>query len=570
MERSALTLTGLDPQQATGSPLKVHLRWMIGLRLIVISSVVLPYFLLQISTAETLPGIDFLYLLAGLTYLATGVYIATLRVLRQALVVQAYIQFIGDLLLISGLVYHFGGVGSPFSILYFIVIMLASTLVSRQGGLWVAVLAWIGYAAIVTGLYQHWIPAAANDSLEIVSRFRLLYSLVTHLFGFYAVAHLTSHLSQSISRVRQELISKEQDLADLQIIHQDVIQSMPSGLITTDLAGTITSGNRAALRILNREELDLLGSNVQDLGFDSESLSDDAWQGVDRRERARHQMIYEQDGVEKFIGFSANHLADASGTPAGRVFIFQDLSDWKKLQSEMRLKDRMAAIGELAAGLAHEIGNPLAAISGSAQMLSGKLPSESSEGRLTQIILKESQRLDRTIKGFLKFARPKERSNESFDIAQLLVENISLLRNSPEVFDTHRLELEVFPKSATVIADPDQVSQIFWNLCRNALRAMPEGGSLTVTGKLDKDHYTLQFTDTGRGMSPAEKERIFHPFQSFFDDGTGIGMAIVYRIVEQHGGHLNVESTLGEGTTVSISLPLSPVATEVSALGAIN
>ena len=149
----------------------------------------------------------------------------------------------------------------------------------------------------------------------------------------------------------------------------------------------------------------------------------------------------------------------------------------------------------------------------------------------------------------------KVRDNEPFDIAQLLVENISLLKNSPEVFETHHLELDISPKSATVIADPDQVSQIFWNLCRNALRAMPEGGSLKVKGRLDNNLYQLRFTDTGRGMSPAEKQRIFHPFQSFFDKGTGIGMAIVYRIVEQHGGNIGCESVPGKHTTFQFTLP---------------
>jgi two-component system sensor histidine kinase PilS (NtrC family) len=531
---------------------------MIGLRLIVISSVVLPYFLFQISTAEVPLKIDFLYVLAGLTYLATIIYIVTLKLLRHALVVQAYIQFIGDLLLISGLVYHFGGVGSPFSILYFIVVMVASTLVSRQGGLWVGVIAWLCYAVIVTGLYLQWIPPAVGALSDAVSRFRLLYSLVTHLFGFYAVAHLTSRLVQSVSRAEQELISERQDLADLRIIHDDVIQSMPSGLITTDLTGNITSANLAALQILGRPGQQLLGTKVQEIGFYFPPVSVNLLERPESPEKTRHQMVYVLDGKEKYIGFSANPLATASGTPAGQVFIFQDLSDWKKLQDEIRLKDRMAAVGELAAGIAHEIGNPLAAISGSAQMLAAKYQSDSSMSHLLEIILKESQRLDRTIKGFLKFARPKERSNEPFDIAQQLIENISLLKNSPEVLATHHLELDVNPKTATVIADPDQVSQIFWNLSRNALRAMPDGGTLKVEGTLEKQQYQLQFSDTGRGMTQSEKERIFHPFQSFFDTGTGIGMAIVYRIVQQHGGRLDVQSSLGQGTVVSINLPVTP------------
>jgi two-component system sensor histidine kinase PilS (NtrC family) len=235
--------------------------------------------------------------------------------------------------------------------------------------------------------------------------------------------------------------------------------------------------------------------------------------------------------------------------------IFQDLTHWRKLREELRLKDRMAAVGEMAAGLAHEIGNPLAAISGSVQMLAGAPANETAQRRLVEILLKESQRLDRTIKGFLRFARPKDRSNIPFDIAHLLAENFELLKNSEEVSARHTLEIELDPPSAHLLGDPDQVSQIFWNLARNSLRAMPEGGILRVVGALGENAYLFQMIDTGRGMSEEQRANLFHPFRSFFDGGTGIGMAIVYRIVQDHGGRLHVDSRPGGGTTITVELP---------------
>jgi two-component system sensor histidine kinase PilS (NtrC family) len=224
----------------------------------------------------------------------------------------------------------------------------------------------------------------------------------------------------------------------------------------------------------------------------------------------------------------------------------------------VRLKDRLAAVGQLASGIAHEVGNPLAAISGSVQMLSSSLDGDTSEKKLLNIILKESQRLDRTIKSFLQFARPKERSNVRFDIAKLLSENLDLLRNSSEVSTGHQLTLDLEPSSVFLIADSDQVSQIFWNLARNALRAMPDGGTLHIQGMLRDTDYVFRFTDTGRGMAEKEQESLFHPFHSFFDGGSGIGMAIVYRIVEEHGGKLAVESAEGKGTTITVALPVAP------------
>jgi two-component system sensor histidine kinase PilS (NtrC family) len=269
--------------------------------------------------------------------------------------------------------------------------------------------------------------------------------------------------------------------------------------------------------------------------------------------RVEVQLPY--DGDSAYVGFSVSRLNDAFGSHRGYIVIFQDLTGWRRMQEELRMKDRMAAVGELAAGLAHEIGNPLAAISGSVQMLSSALPGDASQQRLIDILLKESHRLDRTIKGFLRFARPRESASVPFDVARLLSENMELLRNSEEVSVRHRLELDLEPPSARLIADPDQVSQIFWNLARNALRAMPDGGTFRLVGRLDGEAYRLQVIDTGRGMSAAQRANLFHPFQSFFDGGTGIGMAIVYRIVEDHGGRLRVDSAPGGGTTITVELP---------------
>jgi two-component system sensor histidine kinase PilS (NtrC family) len=238
--------------------------------------------------------------------------------------------------------------------------------------------------------------------------------------------------------------------------------------------------------------------------------------------------------MTRHIGYSVTPLTNAEEVRTGYILIFQDLSEWRKLQEELRLKDRLAAVGELASGIAHEVGNPLAAISGSVQMLSRTTDEDSSSSRLLDIILKESQRLDRTIKGFLQFARPKERSNVRFDITRLLEEHLQLLRNSAEVSPHHNLQLDVGSEPVSLIADPDQISQIFWNLSRNALRAMPDGGTLKVEGELEGRSYLVR---------------------SFFDGGSGIGMAIVYRIVQEHGGQLHVESRLDEGTIITVELP---------------
>jgi two-component system, NtrC family, sensor histidine kinase PilS len=561
-----------------------QLRLYIAIRVVAIASVLLPYFLLQLMapapvSPEIGPGVSsppaavaapasraaealqpaFLYALAGATFIATLVYIVLLRLLRRHIEIQAYVQFFGDLLLITALVYRVGGIASPFSMLYLIVIAVASTLLRRRAGVIVASVAYALYALLLLGLYFHWLPASL-PSMESVSIWRLNYNLATHLFGFYGVALLTSYLAHNVTRAERELVEKSEDLADLQVVHRDVIESISSGLITTDLEGNITSVNRAGQMILGRSEADLVGTTIEDSGL----LPAEHWAELttasDGRAKRRSEVAVQRGGATTYVGFTLSQLADSLGTQRGYIVIFQDLTRWRRLQEEVRMKDRMAAVGELAAGLAHEIGNPLAAISGSVQMLAGPAERDPAQKKLVDILLKESQRLDRTIKGFLRFARPRERASVHFDVAHLLAENFVLLKNSDEVFERHRLELDLVPESAPLVADPDQISQIFWNLARNALRAMPEGGTLSVVGRLSDDSYRLQVKDTGRGMSEEQRANLFHPFHSFFDSGTGIGMAIVYRIVQEHGGHLGVESRPGRGTTITVELPAAAAA----------
>lgn len=578
------------------TPLVNQLRWYTAIRVVAIVSVLLPYFLLQIgeapatqaplaasataqpdqgfvgppapvaqpatAPATTVPATPeselvsrfVLLLLAISTFFATLLYIAMMRVLRSFPTAQAYIQFIGDLILITGLVYFLGGATSPFSLLYLIVIAVASTLLRRRAGLTVASIAFLLYGSMIVLLYFGKIhPATAGQ--EPVSLVRLGYNLMVHCFGFYAVALLTYYLAHNVTRAERALEEKSEHLADLQVVHRDVIQSITSGILTTDLDGIVTSANHAGLEILDREETEMVGQPIQESGLFTVVQWGEATAASEQTGRMRSEVEITRGSNTRYVGFSISGLSDAERNHRGYIIIFQDLTRWRRMQEELRMRDRMVAVGELAAGLAHEIGNPLAAISGSVQMLSGSVDGDAAQRKLIEILLKESHRLDRTIKGFLRFARPRERSSVSFDIARLLAENFELLKNSEEVSDRHQLEMELDPPIARLFADPDQVSQIFWNLARNALRAMPDGGRLRVVGQLQGDWYRVRVIDTGRGMSEEQRTNLFHPFQSFFDGGTGIGMAIVYRIVQDHGGRLHVDSRPGAGTTITAELP---------------
>ena len=537
-----------------------QLYWLICIRLVAITSMGLPY-LLYLPGIGTSPRSKLLYFLAASSYLLSFSYLLALRFVRRHHSLQTLGQLLGDLILITGLVYYFGGASSAFSLLYLIVIAVASTLLPRRTDLVLANLAWFLYAAVVFGLSYGWIQPI-ND--QVLQPALLLYSLIIHILGFNAVAMLMSYVASKASEVRLELEEKEADFAKLEGFHRDITDTISSGLITTNEDGLVITINRAGAEILGYRAADAIGQPIFGIGV----CSEEEWRRVAKittfygiqREESHHVL----DGSEIYIGYSVTEVEAEGERAGGYIVIYQDVTRWHRMEQEIRMKDRMAAIGELSAGIAHEIRNPLAAISGSVQMLSSSMPQTESARKLLRIIVSESQRLDRTIEGFLKFARPGERSETPFDVAALLRENMELLRNSDQVSADHCVELELDPPSAYILGDRDHVSQIFWNLARNALSAMPDGGRLQVSGKAFEGCYRIGFCDSGKGMTEEERRTMFQPFKTSFQKGSGLGMAIVYRLVEEHGGELAVESERGRGTTVSIELPIGTVNTTQS------
>ena len=538
-----------------------RLEWLTAIRLAVMTSFAVASLLMHLGGAG--PDPNFLYALAGASYIATLLYLGMMRWLPERLGLVLGAQIAGDLLLTSGLVYYFGGVNSPASAFYFLVLIVAAFLHPERGTTITASAAWALYLLVVLAVQRGWVSPPGVLGSQEVPLWRLTYNLVAHGVGFYVVAHLTSLLARQVRRTESELAARKADLEQLQVVHRDVVASVPSGLVTCDLEGRVTSANPAALAILDRDAKAVLGRPVTATGL----ISADLWERLQAEGSeslpGRLDTEIEVDGRSRTIGFTVSMLTSAAETPNGYILIFQDLTEGRELERTLQLKDRMAAVGEMAAGIAHEIGNPLAALSGSVQMLSGSVGSDPGARPLLDIILKESQRLDRTIKGFLRFARSRDRVSAPFDIAALLTETMELLRNSPEVGPHHELRLEVDPPSLQIEADSDLVAQIFWNLARNALRAMPDGGTFTVRGTLAGGCYRIAFRDTGRGMTDEQRARIFQPFQSFFDQGSGIGLAIVYRIVQEHEGEISVESELGKGTEIRVDLPVTVAADAV-------
>jgi len=526
-------------------------------RVAVITTLLISTFIIELIFQPALPLKPF-YLLGGVTYLLSLAYALLYRRMKDSqLFVQ--IQLAGDLTVVTGFVYATGGPESPFSFLYLILIITASILLFRRGGFLIASGAWLLYAVLVEAIYFRVLPLYPRgdfDGADLSER-RILYLLFSHLLSFLTVAYLTSHVSEMLRHAGERLVAKENDLAELRAFNEDIIDSMNSGLITTTLEGRITFANRAASQITGHPTDFLLGKGIESLLEAGESFLKELSVSLGRANRFRFEKeFHARDGATVFLGFTASILRNKEGVPLGFILIFQDLTEIRVLEEEVGLEKRMAALGEMAAGMAHELRNPLASISGSVQVLRRDLRSGTEQAELMEIILQESRRLEQTIRDFLLFAKPGRFTPQNVDLSEILSDSLKLLKNSEEFRRVHRLRTQFHPECIPVVVDPNRMRQVFWNLAKNALKAMPEGGTLTVKALGEMDGQVLvSFTDEGVGMAEGEVGNIFQPFHGSFPSGTGLGLAIVYRIVQEHQGRIRVKSRRGAGTEVQILLP---------------
>jgi two-component system sensor histidine kinase PilS (NtrC family) len=531
-------------------------RMLMAVRVVVVTTLLLAALIIQYTVRELLP-INYLYTTAAITYGLTLVYIGVGKLVTSRKINLA-VQVAGDLVVETFLVYFTGGLDSPFSFLYLVSIITASMLLYRRGGLLGASGAVILYGALGDLMYYGVLPLPEQSWFVPTpwTSSRLYLNMATNFAGFYAAAFLTSYLSEKLQKTSQELDANRQNLAELRALNQNVVESIPSGLITLSREGVATFINPAGCLILRRDPQSVIGSTVAQLGFYAENEWEHARETLTVGTVVRNEKQDVQIGDElRTIGFAVTPLNSIEGTSSGYTLIFQDLTDMKTLEAELRLKDRMAAVGELSAGIAHEIRNPLAAIAGSVQVLKKSTALNPQEQRLMSIILKESERLNKSIADFLRFVKPQEKRPAEFDIAASLAETLELLRNSPELGAGHTVEDEIVPPTYTIVGDADQIRQVFWNIARNAVQAMPDGGTLRVTTLVIADRYNIVFSDNGRGMTEADQRRLFQPFRTNFPSGTGLGMAISFRIVQEHGGRIEVSSHEGAGTAITVSLP---------------
>lgn len=534
------------------SPSPKTLGRLIGLRLVVISTLFLGVMLIQVNTQLILQLKSF-YLLILLAYGLSLFYLA-LHIRAISPSVQATVQLVGDLVIVTGFVYATGGVFSPFSFLYLTVIVVAAAMLPA-GGVIFAGLSAIAYGLQAVLMYYQLLPLPTTlEGIPVTpSASRVLQQILIHIVGFVLVALLVSYLTTSLRHAHSMLEEETERAKQFVALTQHVVRSVGAGILAADLDGKTLYVNPAGAAILGISDVDdQIGKPLEVVM----PLAEHNWGLI--ASRARSQSIPRIEGTlersQARLGLSVDPLKDERATVVGFIVNFQDLTELRIKADRERMKDRMAATGEMAARMAHEIKNPLASISGSAQMLGTVGGVDATGRRLLNIVVDESRRLSGILDGFLVFARPGSATHAICDLSKLLDDCLALLRRSDEIKTGHELLLES-PDHLFVLGEEHLLRQIFWNLSRNALQAMPDGGNLRIFAERRERSVVIRWRDNGVGMSEEIRHRAFEPFVTTQSTGTGLGLAVVYSAVQEHGGSVDIVSAPGRGTTVTVELP---------------
>ena len=540
------------------SPLRGKLLWLIVVRFVTVTILLGSGVLVQFRTPGLWPLVPFFFLV-GLSYALAVTFLLTLTLAeRRRWLID--LQLGTDAVVISAAVLLTGGVSSYFSTLYALPIIGASILQFRRGGLLVGALSALLYAGVVVGQYQgaFEFPGArwlAIGQLPRPPATLAFYMAGLDIFGFLAVAVLSGYLAERLRSADASLARASSEIADLQAFNQHVIESLTSGLATTDRHGRVLTFNGAAENITGHRAADVLGRRI----FDLLQLSPAFTASLDTKEEGSRRAdlpFTTPDGRQLDIGLSAAPLITPGGR-AGFLFLFQDITEARRVQRKAAVQDRLAAVGEMAAGIAHEIRNPLASMSGAIQILRQELPLNAEQGQLMDIVLRESERLNDTITSFLAYARPQRISNRRFDLRRAVNDTALLLRHGSESCDGHQIRVDVPRAPVWFEADEGQMRQVVWNLATNGLRAMPNGGGLVLELQAEEaGSVALSVRDEGVGILPEELDSMLQPFHGTFAHGTGLGLAIVHRIVSDCGGEIQVTSAPDAGTTVCVRLPV--------------
>ena len=499
-----------------------------------------------------------LYVIVAAVGLLTIFYALLLNRVRS-LSFFTYCQITIDIALATVIVYITGGTESYLHALYPLSVVGASILLSKSGGFYAASVSSIAYGVLIDMDFYGMLPLKYKiiDNPAVPAWEDVLMTVSTNILAFFTVAYLTGYLAERTAKVERKLEEKEIDYEKLEALNRQIVGNITSGIMTLDENGRITTFNREAgvvtgytLREVYYRDVSEIFPGMLDKGRRAAQV------GGRVEEKYR-----KSTGEEIYLGFT---VSSGQGGEVDSIVIFQDLTRLKAMEEELRRDEKLKALGELSVGIAHEIRNPLASISGSIQMLREEVSLAGDSRKLMDIILRETERLNQLITDYLLFAKPARELKDSIDLGSLISETMEVFRHSP---DAQNIRIDCSSDgSFRILGDSRQLGQVFWNLFVNAAHAMSGGGTLTVSAKhltaeparggAPVEYVEVTVADTGRGIAPEDLKRIFDPFFSTKDEGTGLGLAIVHRIIESHNGRLDVRSAPEKGTSFRILLPV--------------
>ena len=508
-----------------------------------------------------------LSVVVGVAYFLSAVYALLLR-LNISLRLLSSIQITGDLLIVGGIIFSTGGIGSPLSFLYILIIIEASVLLPRTACYMVASGASIIYGLLLDLEYYKFIYPIYLTPHPVFSfqEAYVFYIIALNVASYYSVAFLSSILSHRMMLIKAELKAKSQDLERLQEFHKNVVRNMGNGLITTGPEGSITSVNTASEKITGYKTDECLGMLCYDLlAIPALAQFFSAVNNFSLPLQIEGNCL-RKDGKNILIGMKISRLDEYADQPPGFICVFEDLSEIREMEEKVKQGEQLAAVGKFSAGLAHEVRNPLASLSGSIQVLKKGLNLEGDYKVLMNIVLKETERLNQIVTGFLNFSQPVKSHNTVIDMKQLLQDAIILMKNSKEYHPSIKFLLNARNERVLISGDEDAIKQLVWNLCLNGVQAMKSGGTLKLSlekvsacqnksFKSDDEGIVLMVEDEGCGMGPEQIKNIFDPFFTTKEDGIGLGLATVYQIVHRCGYHIEVSSEPGSGTVFTVFIP---------------
>ena len=561
-------------QDSTGSKeLLSKIKWLMLLRLVFATFLLVATVVVQARAYPTFFNTSLLslYVLTGVIYFLTLCYALLLKRIRRH-ILFAYVQIVLDVLFVTALIYVTGGIESIFSFMYILTIINAAIILYRRGGLLIASASSICYGSLLDLQYFNVVHPfyTRATGLTTYSIGYYFYTLLMNIAAFYVVALLSSYLAEELRRSSVKLKAKQYDLDQLELLHRNIIQSVSTGLITLNDRLKITYVNPAAEVICGSGSDALEGRYIGDIfpqivPYLSLSVAGNGNLDGTHKQKGIDIEFERQDGVKLHLGFSQSILREPGGDEMGLILIFQDLTEFRHMQERVRRMDRLAVAGELAAGIAHEIKNPLASLSGSIQMLRDEVEFGPMQQRLMDITMREAERLNALVNEFLLFSRPEKAVDRSVEVNEVIKDTLEMLKNSPELSRPIRIEKKL-GDNVWVHIDAQRLQQVIWNLVLNAVQEMTNSGRVTIAtavrtnrseAEVQQKVAEISIADTGPGIPPENQGKVFDPFFTTKDHGTGLGLTIVHRIVEDYGGEIFLESDGRSGTTFKLHFPLA-------------